>query len=259
MQILSIEELDIECSLSDGKENIPITYLLASDHAVISTNSFLAEIIRNLQLQVVKVIKSAIKGNLGAGQTINCVFIEGFNFIKESDYQKYIRIDRRNEGLEITTSETQIKDIHKIYADGSYADETKQSGYSGFIENPDGTQQIFHRSFFNGNSNLMELLAVMDGLQRLQAVEKIQVNTDSRFVIRGLAQWVHFWKFNKWQTAYGREVKFAKYWQQIEPLCEGKLIEFKWIKGHSGNEKQNFCHQLAAECARSSDGDFTTI
>ena len=93
----------------------------------------------------------------------------------------------------------------------------------------------------------MELLAVTDGLQRLQSVERLQVNTDSRFVIRGLVQWCHFWKHNNWQTSYGCDVKYAKHWQYAHSLCENKFVEFKWIKGHSGNVKQDFCHKLAKE------------
>ena len=91
----------------------------------------------------------------------------------------------------------------------------------------------------------MELLAVIEGIKILYDIENIQINTDSRYVIRGLAQWIHFWRLNDWQTAYGRKVKYAKHWQEIYQLCENKIIELKWIKGHSGNKKQSFCHNLA--------------
>jgi ribonuclease HI len=253
VEIIAIEAQRIECLLSDEKENIQLVYVSDEERILTTTLSPLVAVIHKNEFQFMKVMRSAIKGDCVVGQTIHCVFIEGFNFLKESDFCNYIRVDRRKGKLEITTNDTEMKDIHKIYADGSYASEIKQSGFGGFIEAPDGTQQIFHKSFNNGSSNLMELLAVMEGLQLLESVEKIQVNTDSRFVIRGLVQWVHFWMHNGWQTANGSEVKFVKYWQQIEQLCHGKVIEFKWIKGHSGNEKQDFCHQLAIECANRTD------
>lgn len=255
VQIHAIKEQEIECFLSDEKENIQLTYFPREENIIFSNNTCLSKALRNNEFQFLKVMRSAIKGDLKVGQSINCVFIEGFNFLKESDFHHYIRVDRRNKKLDITTSETEIKAIHKIYADGSYASKTKQSGFGGFTEDMDGNQQIFQQSFKNGSSNLMELLAVLEGLQCLKAIDKIQVNTDSRFVIRGLAQWVHFWKHNNWQTAYGTEVKFAKHWQEIEQLCEGKFIEFKWIKGHSGHEKQDFCHLLAQESAKKTSSD----
>lgn len=254
LRIHSIKEEEIECFLSDGKETISAIFQPVEGELVILGVSCLSEIVRSIQLQVVKVLKSATKGKLVEGQIVHCVFIENFRFLKESDFLYYILVDRRNNGLEISVNETTMEGSHKIYADGSYVSEKKQSGYGGFIEDPEGRQQIFFRSFCNGNSNLMELLAVTEGLQRLATTQKIQVNTDSRFVIRGLAQWVHFWKHNNWETAYGREVKFSNYWQQIDQLCHGKCIEFKWVKGHSGHEKQDFCHQLASECAQNSEG-----
>ncbi len=247
VQIQAIQEQEIECLLSDEKESIRLVYFPVEGSIVYFDDSNLVEVVRKIQFQFEKVMRSAISGNLSLGQTINCVFIDGFNFVKEADFHNCIRVDRRTENLKITTSETEMKGIHKIFADGSYACERKQAGYGGFTETPDGKQHIYHQSFEQGSSNMMELLAVMEGLEHLEFVEKIQVNTDSRFVIRGLVQWIHFWQHNNWQTAHGREVKFAKYWQKMNRLCEGKLMEFKWIKGHSGNEKQDFCHQLARE------------
>ena len=99
----------------------------------------------------------------------------------------------------------------------------------------------------------MELMGVSEGLERLKDVERVQINTDSRFVIRGLVQWVHFWRYNDWQTAYGRSVKFREQWQRIDALCSDKLIQFKWIKGHSGHEMQDYCHRLAQQAGQSAD------
>jgi ribonuclease HI len=249
VEIQAIKDQEIECLLSDEQESIRLVYFPIEEKIVYSGDSHLVEVVRTIQFQFEKVMRSAIKGNLRLGQIINCVFFENFRFVKEADFQHYIRVDRRDKALKITTSETEMKGIHKIYADGSYASELKQSGYGGFTESPDGEQHIYHQSFKQGSSNMMELLAVMEGLEHLESVEKIQVNTDSRFVIRGLVQWIHFWQHNNWQTAHGSEVKFVKDWQKMNQLCEGKLIEFKWIKGHSGNEKQDFCDQLARESA----------
>jgi len=125
------------------------------------------------------------------------------------------------------------------------------SGYGGIIEDIHGNKEIYCESFWGGGSNKMELLAVLDGLKRLQAINKIQVITDSRYVIRGMVQWMHFWKHNNWQTAYGTQVKFANYWKQMYHISNGKLIVFNWIKGHSGHTEQNLCHRLAKFSAQS--------
>ena len=247
LQIISYDASKLHGLISNEVASLPLHYNIKDETLLLREKgkSPLQALIKKNEHQLIKIIRSAIKGKTKAGQHINCVFIEGFNFLKESDFNRYIRVDRRKGQLTITGSDSETGNIHKIYADGSYACQTKQSGYGGFIETPDGTQKIFSHSFETGSSNLMELLAVTEGLRQLLPFEKLQVNTDSRFVIRGLAQWCHFWQHNNWQTAYGREVKYAEHWRQAFDLCQNKFIEFKWIKGHSGDQNQDFCHQLA--------------
>lgn len=253
VSIETLQDLEIGCFISDKTESLSLSYFRNKGTIACAEKNNLADVIHKYKFQFDKVMRSAIKGNISVGQIINCVFIEDFNFLNNADYFRYIRMDRRAGKLKISSSKTELKAVHKIYADGSFADKTSQSGYGGFIEDPNGIREIFYESFCDGSSNLMELLAVTEGLQRLKEVEKIQVNTDSRFVIRGLIQWVHFWKLNNWQTAYGTKVKFAKHWQRIDQLCEEKVLEFNWIKGHSGNVEQDFCHQLARKSAISPD------
>jgi len=249
LQIRSKSALKIECLLSDEREEIQLIYFPEERSIACTEDTYLSQMICKLQFQFEKVIRTAIKGKLQIGQPINCVFIDGFNFLNPFEFNQYIRVDRRNEKLDIISSPTELDGIHKIYADGSHSIELNQSGYGGFVESPTGIQEVYYQTIKEGSSNLMELMAVIEGLQRLKYQDKIQVNTDSRFVIRGLVQWVHFWKHNNWQTAYGHEVKFVQCWKQIDQLCNNKLIELKWIKGNSDNNKQAFCHQLARNSA----------
>ncbi|MCF8358312.1 MAG: ribonuclease HI [Prolixibacteraceae bacterium] len=239
----------IGCQISNTRETALLEYAAENGSLFFEQENGLAEVIRRNHFQFEKIMRSAIKGNIKVGQIINAVFIEGFTFLNDADFNKVIRVDRRNEKLHIIKAEQATPGIHKIYADGSFTEKSGKSGYGGFIETPDGKQELFCQSFEKGSSNLMELLAVTDGLERLTHVKKVQVNTDSRFVIRGLAQWVHFWRHNNWQTAYGCNVKYAKQWQHIDRLCEGKFLEFIWIKGHSGHELQSFCDELAKDSA----------
>ena len=245
IRIEAFDESKINCYIFNGTENNRLDYYLENENILLKKKNHLATIIHTNQHQFKKVIRSASKGIIRIGQIINCVFIEDFNFLEDKDFNRFIQVDRRNMQLDISASDWGTNKIHKIYADGSYVTETRQSGYGGFTEDLEGKQEVFSRSYDDGSSNLMELLAVIDGLQRLQTINKLQVNTDSRYVIRGLVQWVHFWKHNNWQTAYGRDVKYANYWQEAYELCENKIVEFNWIKGHSGNIAQDFCHQLA--------------
>jgi ribonuclease HI len=249
LHVEAIDEHKIACHICNKSENNRLRYFFKNGAVSLSKENQLAVGIQNNQHQLQKILRSAIRGTLHVGQVINCVFIEDFCFLEDDNFNRFIRLDRCNGKLDITISDTGLHKVHKIYADGSYNNKTNQSGYGGFTEAPDGTCDLFSHSFPGGSNNLMELMAIIEGLHQFVTIKTIQVNTDSRYVIRGLVQWVHFWKHNNWQTAYGRDVRYAEHWQEAYALCEGKYIEFKWIKGHSGNVGQDFCHLLAKTAA----------
>ena len=249
---LRIDSLDadtIDCQVWNESEENSFRYHWAKSAVSFTRKNSMAHAIASNQHQLRKILTSAMDGKLHVGKKIHCVFLKDFHFLDNAHFNGYIRLDRRQGRLDITTSDTGLARVHKIYADGSSNHETNQSGYGGFIEAPDGERELFFEPFTGGSSNLMELLAVIEGLQRLGDEQTVQINTDSRFVIRGLAQWIHFWRHNSWQTAYGRDVRYQAYWQRADSLCAGKYMEFKWIKGHSGNMEQAFCHLLAKAAA----------
>ncbi len=254
IQIESADEKEIGCQVSDQTESVNVNYYPKSGTIVFSIENVLTEKIRRNTNQFEKIIRSAIKGKITPLQIIHGVFIEDFPFLRDADFMKIIRVDRLNGDLKITTHQAATNGIHQIFADGSFVSKTGLSGFGGFILTPSGERKTFSASFNGGSNNLMELLAVTEGLKQLRTKDEIQINTDSRFVIRGLVQWIHFWRHNNWQTAYGKKVKFDAEWQRIDELCKNKLIEFRWIKGHSGDEKQSFCHHLAKISATSLAG-----
>nr|WP_321409906.1 ribonuclease H [uncultured Carboxylicivirga sp.] len=251
--ILTIEAINtsaIQCYAVDSNDIITyFSYYPGQNRTNFTNNNKLTDILIKNKFQLEKVLQSASKRNIKVGQKINCVFIPDFNFLNESDYNQFIRLDRRKGILVISSSTDETKDICKLYADGSFASESFTSGYGIIIDYNDGKTNVINKSFTGGSSSLMELKAVLEGLKRLNEFESIQVNTDSRYVIRGMVQWMHFWKYNDWQTASGSDVKFSEVWKELDALTDGKFIEFKWIKGHSGHSLQDFCHILAKESA----------
>lgn len=252
LQVEAIDELQIVCRLRrHGEENYLFYYPADSSVSFTVANQLSSFIATNLH-QLEKILRSAIAGKLRVGQLIHCVMIKDFFFLESHHFNSFIRVNRRDDGLKISVHDKGLEPVHKVFADGSCMLATGIAGIGGFILYPDGERQPFYQSFEAVSNNLTELLAVVEGLQRLEGFDRIQVNTDSRFVIRGLAQWVHFWKHNGWQTAYGREVKYREQWQQAYAFSEKKLIEFKWVKGHTGNAEQDFCHQLAKDAVSDS-------
>ncbi len=249
LRIESISDSNVNCCASNYTYKTYFSYNYHQKKLFFNESNYITKVIHKYKFQFDKVLQSAIRGKIKNGQIINCVFIDGFKFLDETDYNRFICLDQRNGNLLISSCDDIKENIYNIYTDGSFASETNTSGFGEIIKDSNGKKEVIYRSFPGGSSNLMELLPVLDAIKRLRHVEIIQINTDSRFVIRGMVQWMHFWRHNNWQTAFGKQVKFIEYWQQLYKLSQNKLIIFKWIKGHSGHVEQEFCHKLARKSA----------
>ncbi len=105
------------------------------------------------------------------------------------------------------------------------------------------------KSFYGGErettNNRMELMAVIQGLQRLKRHSKVRVITDSQYVKNGITQWIHNWKRNGWKTAARQAVKNADLWQLLDGEVAKHEVEWEWVKGHAGHRENEIADQLA--------------
>ena len=96
-------------------------------------------------------------------------------------------------------------------------------------------------------NNRMELIAVIEGLRALKRPCLIELNTDSKYVLQGINEWVHNWKRNGWKTAARKPVKNVDLWQQLDDEVGRHEIDWRWVKGHSGIAGNEQADQLANE------------
>lgn len=85
-------------------------------------------------------------------------------------------------------------------------------------------------------NNIMELTAVICGLEKLEEGTEVTVCTDSMYVKNGITQWIHNWKKNSWKTSKGTPVKNKDLWVELDLLVQNRNVGFKWVKGHAGNK-----------------------
>ena len=164
LRIEAIDDQQLTCHVFNTTDENSLVYYPDDSSVSFSRDNQLALGILANRHQLQKILRSAINGKLHVGQTISCVFIEGFYFLKEDDFNHFIRMDRHDGTLDITVSDNGLHEVHKIFADGSSNPDTKQAGYAGFIEAPDKTRIHYQKSVTDGSSNLVELLAVVEGL-----------------------------------------------------------------------------------------------
>ncbi len=94
-------------------------------------------------------------------------------------------------------------------------------------------------------NNQMEMTAVIEALATLKRSCKIQLYTDSQYVLKGMTEWMPGWVKRGWRTAGGDPVKNVELWQRLASLCALHEIEWHWVRGHTGNEGNEKADQLA--------------
>ena len=84
-------------------------------------------------------------------------------------------------------------------------------------------------------NNRMELTAAIEALRALKRPTRVRLFTDSKYVMQGIETWIHGWKKNGWRTSDKKPVKNVDLWQALDALAAAQQIEWRWVKGHSGD------------------------
>lgn len=100
----------------------------------------------------------------------------------------------------------------------------------------------------NTTNNIMELTAVIEALKLVKYPCKIKIYSDSAYVVNAFKQgWIYNWLKKGWKTADGSPVKNKELWEILYNFTKTHEIEFIKVKGHSDNEFNNRCDELARE------------
>ena len=95
-------------------------------------------------------------------------------------------------------------------------------------------------------NNIMELTAVIEGLKMLKFPCEVELYSDSAYVVNAFEQkWIYGWIKKNWKTASGDPVKNKELWQELYNLTKIHTVKFIKVKGHSDNEFNNRCDELA--------------
>ena len=98
----------------------------------------------------------------------------------------------------------------------------------------------------NTTNNIMELTAVIEGLKLLKFPCEVDLYSDSAYVVNGFKLgWIYNWIKNDWKTSGKEPVKNKELWQELYELTRKHKVNFIKVKGHSDNEYNNRCDELA--------------
>ena len=98
-------------------------------------------------------------------------------------------------------------------------------------------------------NNRMELMAAIVALETLSEACGITLHTDSQYVRQGITEWLPGWVRRNWKTSGGDPVKNRDLWERLHAACARHRIDWRWVKGHSGDPDNERVDQLARAAA----------
>jgi ribonuclease HI len=201
---------------------------------------------------LLKILKTKNHKSFYPGFSLKFVISDGKDVSAFYNMDSIIKIDRRGSEDKIMVSDSGKENIHQVFTDASFLEKSGNSGIAAIIKFPDEKYQL-HAVPGEALGNCeAELEAVNAGLEILKPVNEIRIVSDSRYVRKGLTEWMFNWRLNNWKTSNGKTAKNVDIWKNIDRLTQNKYIEVVWVKGHSGHFENTMCDLYAREAAENS-------
>lgn len=142
------------------------------------------------------------------------------------------------------------KKIVKIFTDGACSRNPGPGGFAAVLLYGEHRKEIA-QGYRRTTNNRMELMAVICGLETLHEECSVQIFTDSRYVQDAFVKnWIKKWRSNGWKTSLRQDVANKDLWIRLGDLCEKHDCSFHWVKGHSQNQENNRCDELAVAAGK---------
>jgi ribonuclease HI len=100
-------------------------------------------------------------------------------------------------------------------------------------------------------NNRMELMAAVAGLAALKRPCRVEVVTDSNYVVQGMKSWIHGWKKRGWKNSQNKPVENQDLWLALDDAARPHTVTWTWVKGHAGHvENERVDEAARAEALR---------
>jgi ribonuclease HI len=96
-------------------------------------------------------------------------------------------------------------------------------------------------------NNRMELTAATMALEALKRPCRVVLHTDSEYLRNGVTRWHQGWVRRNWRNSAGDPVANMELWRRLLDAAKAHEIEWRWVRGHSGDVMNERADRLATE------------
>lgn len=134
----------------------------------------------------------------------------------------------------------------ELYTDGACSGNPGPGGWAYILKHPgSGSEKVDNGGEKPTTNNRMELMAVIRGLEALGKPTRVELYSDSQYVLKGLKEWMASWKKRGWKTAGKQPVKNQDLWMRLDELMGEHTLSFHWVRGHNDHPENERADRLA--------------
>lgn len=137
-----------------------------------------------------------------------------------------------------------------IYTDGACSGNPGPGGWGAILFFNEHRKELSGGEKHTTN-NRMELLAIIEALRSLKEPCRVKVYSDSAYAVNSFRQgWLDNWQRNGWINSKKQPVENQDLWKELLEQMKTHRVEYIKVKGHSDNEFNNRCDQLARDAIK---------
>ncbi len=132
-----------------------------------------------------------------------------------------------------------------IYTDGACSPNPGPGGWGAILLRDEQKPKEMAGGETETTNNRMELTAAIEALASLSEPHQVEVFTDSKYLKKGITEWLPSWQKRNWQTVEKTDVKNKDLWQALSLKTQIHKVTWKWLKGHNDNKWNERADALA--------------
>ena len=137
------------------------------------------------------------------------------------------------------------KKLVRLYTDGACSGNPGPGGWAAILKFGPHQKEISGNMSHTTN-NRMELFAVISGLGALKQSCKVEVYSDSTYVVNAFNQnWIESWQKRGWKTSDNKPVENQDLWRLLLITMRKHDVSFHKVTGHQDHSENNRCDELA--------------
>ncbi|WP_298960406.1 ribonuclease HI [uncultured Campylobacter sp.] len=136
----------------------------------------------------------------------------------------------------------------KLFSDGSCLGNPGAGGWAYILQYGNAIKKASGAEAMTTN-NQMELTAAIMGLSALKQPCRVELFTDSEYVVKAISSWLA-----KWVVTDFKGKKNADLWRRYLAAAAPHEIKASWVKGHAGHPQNEECDAMARAAAEAIRG-----